>query len=1170
MKKIKKKFIYLFLTVAVSFIGILNAFADSSDFESGKRFNVPVGSDLPYTIPYSSNPEGYTPRQYTAKGESGESYNAYCLDPQLQAYAGTYSIVTDLSEEYKAGVSAIMAANGEYESTRIALVAFSYVIAKPSGMNTGASSRSNSLLRYDNNDPHFFTIAIINSGIKWACQDSNSVSALTGISGDCEQSLRSLVKSKYGSSYSSDTVVLSDSTYASAAQSLFAQGLAAAAAAKNGDNSTSSDGFVLDASLDEVSKEDTEVIIPATFKFEGVKYGDFLKNINFECPNCSANGYSLEKIEYSINNGEWQSLENNSDTNLLESVISSSEDGENAEGIEGVINLKITLSKAETSSDEEECEPTSFTISYKYSGSSKYNVAIIIPNQNDGQNYLAAMSTGEDEQSEKEGKLEGEIPCDKEVCETKISTPICEEDGGSDIIAPEEIKKCILDNVDDAGNSYQLTSGNGGVDNNYCKVFCKEDYKDVMPQGDSSYGIILQPKIEDVVCGGYFKLNAHVEGQKDCYTGGNTTDSDSNGEGSIDKDLYIETIKQIQNDMTDAMTDYNEAESQLKGIDAATPKETQLTCNGTTYTLFDVTVKWDNYTQYKFEWDEENEIPKVTDSEGGSGNVSYSDSSITCNAIYEDGKKVGEEISAQPSAKEQYEQWKSEVNNNKTQAEQTMTSKLEEYKKEINAYNSCLTAWTMDYKFAQKLQFYYDETQGSLNDFSASIPYYSLLKDDQKYLEAVEDTYGEETEVIVCKETASEEYVCEGDSTSFELSVEELASVNIDEYGYDSTYGSAFESKDYVICNPDEGCKTDPREISQASFVKKTIRKTQDYITPTVFYQIEANGKITVNSGYAGDDVKLEALENALPISTKAVVGGTFRLMLEDLGEFYDSGEVGRLIDYQGDNESRSVANALGYNSEEGFDGNYECYYTSPCKPDDCPNCEFIGTPLEICPNCDFTPCVNCVFNLDELQINVKPITNTDVVSVDRDYGYNWIVNTTLEELTLLSQKAEQTIHEIEEDNDLVYNSTKVSDGSGLAFSIKLDSAVISKIREYNKAAEGEGGYGNDSLTCYDAQIGDDVVKNVYCYSELIDQLLSMSDIQDKVPSDIYDIRVSESQRSDENNAANGGSTNGYWKLWTDETLNMENISGTGWSYANVGYDDKTGQADIIGGPAWR
>lgn len=1167
MKKIKKKFIYLFLTVAVSFIGILNAFADSSDFESGKRFNVPVGSDLPYTIPYSSNPEGYTPRQYTAKGESGESYNAYCLDPQLQAYAGTYSIVTDLSEEYKAGVSAIMAANGEYESTRIALVAFSYVIAKPSGMNTGASSRSNSLLRYDNNDPHFFTIAIINSGIKWACQDSNSVSALTGISGDCEQSLRSLVKSKYGSSYSSDTVVLSDSTYASAAQSLFAQGLAAAAAAKNGDNSTSSDGFVLDASLDEVSKEDTEVIIPATFKFEGVKNGDFLKNINFECPNCSANGYSLEKIEYSINNGEWQSLENNSDTNLLESVISSSEDGENAEGIEGVINLKITLSKAETSSDEEECEPTSFTISYKYSGSSKYNVAIIIPNQNDGQNYLAAMSTGEDEQSEKEGKLEGEIPCDKEVCETKISVPVCEEDGGGDVIAPEEIKKCILGNYDDANNPYQLTVGNSVVDNDYCKVFCKEDYKKVM--SDNEHGIILQPLIEDVVCGGYFKLNAHVEGQKDCYTGGETTKNATNGEGSIDKDLYIERIKNDQKDMVDAMTEYNKAVAQLEGVDKATPTTKTLTCNGETYELFDVTVNWDNYTQYKFEWDEENEVPNVTDSKGGKDKISFSDNSITCNPVYDDdGNKVKEELSGSIEAKQKYEEWVNTVKENKDAANQKMETTFKDYEQQITDYNSCLTAWTMDFKFAQKIQYYYDETRGSLDDFSVSIPYYSLLEEDEKYLEAIEDSYKEETEIVVCTGTASEEYECEGNSLSITMSVENLGSLTPDgEYAYDSSYDSAFKTKDYVICNAEEGCISDPVKVSEASFVKKSIRKTQDYITPTVFCQIEANGKITTNCGYVGDDVKLEKLENALPLSTKSVVGGTFKLIIEDLGEFYDGDNVGRLIDFYAEDDSKVVATYV--ESEEMFNGEYVCHYQSLCKPADCPDCVFIGSPLEIVQGGDDN-CVNCIFNFDELQINVKPITNTDVVSVDRDYGYNWIVNTTLEELTLLSQKAEQTIHEIEEDNDLVYNSTKVSDGSGLAFSIKLDSAVISKIREYNKAAEGEGGYGNDSLTCYDAQIGDDVVKNVYCYSELIDQLLSMSDIQDKVPSDIYDIRVSESQRSDENNAANGGSTNGYWKLWTDETLNMENISGTGWSYANVGYDDKTGQADIIGGPAWR
>ena len=1155
----KNKLFVILLLIGITFFIKMNyTLAEASDFEVGKSFTITQGAQHSGLTALGGDTLNIW--EYNAVGESQTSYKAYCIDPHMQFNGGSYTVKTGSPEEYLAGVAAILGGSGDYVAKDVAIRAFTYGFMKLVGLYDGTKTNFTTGSTYKSS-------VFVNLGIEWACNSENEsyTKQLFSYSGSCTETLKS--KTSIYTGYESNAGATGSSL--SAAQSLFNQAMAAAANIKSGEGNETDEegGFRVNESLGGVANEESQVIINANFQLENIGKNDYIKNINFEL---NGSGFGTPTIEYSVNNGEWQSLENNSDTNIIESLIS--ELSENDLIDNATVDLKITLTK-ESTSDDEECEPTSFTITYLYSGKQKYNVVVLKSNATNQDMIIGADEgvVGEPEDTEKEGKLEGEIPCNKEVCETKISTPICEEDGGSDIIAPEEIKKCILDSYDDTRiNTYQLTTGNGGVDNNYCKVFCKEDYKDVMPQGDSSYGIILQPKIEDVVCGGYFKLNAHVEGQKDCYTGGNTTDSDSNGEGSIDKDLYIETIKQIQNDMTDAMTDYNEAESQLKGIDAATPKETQLTCNGTTYTLFDVTVKWDNYTQYKFEWDEENEIPKVTDSEGGSGSISYSDSSITCNAIYEDGKKVGEEISAQPSAKEKYEQWKSEVNNNKTQAEQTMTSKLEEYKKEINAYNSCLTAWTMDYKFAQKLQFYYDETQGSLNDFSASIPYYSLLKDDQKYLEAVEDTYGEETEVIVCKETASEEYVCEGDSTSFELSVEELASVNIDEYGYDSTYGSAFESKDYVICNPDEGCKTDPREISQASFVKKTIRKTQDYITPTVFYQIEANGKITVNSGYAGDDVKLEALENALPISTKAVVGGTFRLMLEDLGEFYDSGEVGRLIDYQGDNESRSVANALGYNSEEGFDGNYECYYTSPCKPDDCPNCEFIGTPLEICPNCDFTPCVNCVFNLDELQINVKPITNTDVVSVDRDYGYNWIVNTTLEELTLLSQKAEQTINEIEEDNDLVYNSTKVSDGSGLAFSIKLDSAVISKIREYNKAAEGKGGYGNDSLTCYDAQIGDDVVKNVYCYSELIDDLLSMRDIKDKVPSDIYDVRVSESQRSDENNAANGGSTNGYWKLWTDETLSAENISGTGWSYANVGYDDKTGQADIIGGPAWR
>src|SRR5699024_9828752 len=124
--------------------------------------------------------------------------------------------------------------------------------------------------------------------------------------------------------------------------------------------------------------------------------------------------------------------------------------------------------------------------------------------------------------------------------------------------------------------------------------------------------------------------------------------------------------------------------------------------------------------------------------------------------------------------------------------------------------------------------------------------------------------------------------------------------------GYDERYANAFEKKNYVLCKIDgdgegngEGiCDNDTRNISQASFVRKSIKKAQDYISPSVFWQSEVSGKIT-----ASEVEGTESLEHKLPVSSRSVLGGTFRLILEDLGEFYDPGDIvgndkyGRLID---------------------------------------------------------------------------------------------------------------------------------------------------------------------------------------------------------------------------------------------------------------------------------
>ena len=187
--------------------------------------------------------------------------------------------------------------------------------------------------------------------------------------------------------------------------------------------------------------------------------------------------------------------------------------------------------------------------------------------------------------------------------------------------------------------------------------------------------------------------------------------------------------------------------------------------------------------------------------------------------------------------------------------------------------------------------------------------------------------------------------------------------------------------------------------------------------------------------------------------------------------------------------------------------------------------------------------CINCIFNFDKLQLNFKPISPSDVNSADRDYGYNWDINTTLEQLTLISDKAEQTIKEIEEVNETIYDKT--GDDSQLAFSIKLTPNIISDLKDYNETNERYGGYANDSLTCYDATINGKTYKNIYCYSEVIDELYSK-----------YESKITVKNRTNSlNRTSSNANANGYWTLWPEWTESAKN---------------ENGQYIVIGGPSWK
>ena len=315
----------------------------------------------------------------------------------------------------------------------------------------------------------------------------------------------------------------------------------------------------------------------------------------------------------------------------------------------------------------------------------------------------------------------------------------------------------------------------------------------------------------------------------------------------------------------------------------------------------------------------------------------------------------------------------------------------------------------------------------------------------------------------------------------------------IDEkYEYCSTgwkyINEMYRNFNFIQCDLDRNiCEQNlSQNISYAKYVKKSKYGEASYVSPSVYYQTYPNAKIVTKDEvkkYTGNELQFK-LVDGLPVTNALVNGGTFKIIIKKLGEFYDKCTLGRII---GD-EPTSI------NKKKGtWDGVYECGYNSSCRH--CPDCHMTGDEAndEVnvlhCPGCRlFGNGISRIkyntISLDEIKKQANPKNG----ETSREFGWNWNVNTTTSELKLINDKAKTTLNEIEK------NSTKAYDEKNLDFSIKLDSGDIKAIKEYNsknnstKNTKGSGGYLNDSLSCYD-YIDKDGKKyeNVLCYSDFLD-----------------------------------------------------------------------------------
>lgn len=971
-----------------------------------------------------------------------------------------------------------------------------------------------------------------------------------------------------------------------AARDLFGKGIKASAEYADGTSTTPS-VEVRQGSLEKVSSSNNNVLNAEErtieFKIKNFSRDGYVKNIKVVCEDCKENGVTISNYQYyNTSIKKWLPFNpNDNDINLANNIDSA-----------GIAKIKFRTQRANANDDS--CKPANYQIVFDEYDSSQETIAAQLKDANDkyAQRVLILVKNKVTSRT-----YSGIINCSKTTCPTTITNPVCETDGVANVEAPKDIKQCILNNTDDAGNSYQLTSENGGVSNPYCNVFCKEDYIDVFNTNGRKGGIELNTKINDVTCGSYFKLSAHIEGKKDCYTGGTGKDY------SINKEKFVSDLNNAISNMVEAYNAYAKAKAALDHIDSAltggekrwmntqnswyisykehcsTSKDkdgkevTSCSCIGSDTNRCSVYYVYGfEETGYQITEYDSNGIAilgkkTISYDYGGSGKDGGSNGSNSypnCGTCTNGDPNVLRESIIDEYFTNEYVRG---VLGDKNHAaipgyyeKLSLGDLLSGYRNIIiniiKTYNSCSVGWTMDFPFAQQIGFDSVEYQERLKNPDDPFKYTNLIKDpSKKYLIKKDDTLQEEVgEKEYCYGTIKPDYSCEGKTT---LSTPTYTKYNIrlcTESGCDSYLDESLS------------------QVSDARYVKQTIKKGVDYITPSVFYQVYPTGAITAKNDYYGNSVQLKLLENGIPVSLSNYGGGNFYLIIQQLGEFYDTGELGRLMDFKGKNVERSVANAQKSNTsiEETFDGNYICNYTSKCySPNNpsCPNCKFecVGENCNIydCPECNIT-CVNCLFNIDKLQLNFKSVSTTNFLTGNREYGFNWAIDTNIKLLDLIAAKANTTIEEIKKANTTIFNGENVDtvskdmSESNLEFSIKLTPKMIKDIRDYNDNVEQYGGYANDSLTCYDYKIGDKTYSNLLCYSDFLDDLFREYEGEGLIVAPRRATTASdvESTISARKNNPNNDSNNqrGYWTLWTQIT----------------DYKEELANGSVIGGPAWK
>lgn len=770
-------------------------------------------------------------------------------------------------------------------------------------------------------------------------------------------------------------------------------------------------------------------------------------------------------------------------------------------GKNGKIYIKIVSDKVYM--NKEGCYAADFTINYKsptisgqqlyYIGNGSYQRLIVVGEGSTGDiskvdNFNICVNT-----------CTTDINMETDCIDSENSTN--EYIGGS-ITASDDIQKCILNNVDDAGNSYELNSCNwentlkSSTGNDYCDIFCKEDYDSINFSG-----------IKYIDSGRYFQIGAKIAGTKSCYT------------SKIDYTSYITDIEKAQKEYTDAYDLYLKAQTALTTIVSANAEG----CDGSTGSGF---VSKGSYSGKGIVFDAYGQGTAVA----SSGTYSYGNGASCSDSI---GSKTTKNkityycISSTCTDGTTEAQVKAAINADIASAKGHMEQAAIDMATYIGEINDC-TDWQSTFVLNPEISYSYDET------------YEDKIDDSDKILSS---SCGENG----CKvSSATSVWSCNGELNEDGKYKECKDKKDIPKATIDKT------QRTYIVCST-AGCTGQKATIPLSYYVKKTYDASATYITKNVFYNKYYEGKII----YSHDSLSEEELEesqvkllNGLPVSISTSRGAhNFTFNIDKLGEYYSEctdDNLGRLA-----TGNKGTKNSVINANSEKFKGEYVCHYIV-----NCPECEVTGE--IITPTCEGTSCCKtCLVNYS-LQLNFRSISSSNINPGDRNYGYNWNYNWSIQDKTngyygtlteaerqaygtIIREKAEDTISEIQETGDNAYSGNPI-------LTVTLDSNLAKEIKSYNNSVKKDGGYANNSLKCYDyvSDSGEDTTeyKYIFCYSEALDEWFAAN--PDKFA--FVDSRLDVNSRSSEAISKAADTEEGYWQV-TKATITTNSV---------------------IGGPAWK